>query len=427
MVDPKCATCGQTISPTTQEVEQCELCEHVDVTVVWCNEQCKTKGLSKHKEGKCAGAAGRSIDVTDEESYRHFCTPSCKVRIVTPRLRLRPVEWIDSPRVFKIKNDSLVSRMQLYGTVSSEAFCTSAFVSSYISDTIPCLLTQSSPGASRNRYVFGIEPRILKDGLRTIEPRPAGGAKHQLDSDGYVGNIAVELVNKAPMSGFNSTTRIARLIPKRGEVFTWPDRAEIEDTVEASLFYELHPSFWRQGIMSESLKAITSFIFQALNISSILLDPIESNVASIALAEQHGFKLVGEKRAWTGEKQLLCRLDFDGWKKGRKNQSRKKKKKGNVGTTEEPQAVSESVSEAPIPELHVEADREARKCCRWCQVPTSPATLGCSGCDWAFWCSQACKTADLTFSKGHSLECPSRIGKPSTTSPPKKTIPSAMS
>lgn len=295
----------------------------------------------------------------------------------------------------------------MYGTVSSEAFCTSAFVSSYISDTIPCLLTQSSPGASRNRYVFGIEPRILKDGLRTIEPRPAGGAKHQLDSDGYVGNIAVELVNKAPMSGFNSTTRIARLIPKRGEVFTWPDRAEIEDTVEASLceytlpserriksrlnpfspraVYELHPrfvtshtslspalthnhfldSFWRQGIMSESLKAITSFIFQALNISSILLDPIESNVASIALAEQHGFKLVGEKRAWTGEKQLLCRLDFDGWKKGRKNQSRKKKKKGNVGTTEEPQAVSESVSEAPIPELHVEADREARKCCRW--------------------------------------------------------------
>jgi len=46
-----------------------------------------------------------------------------------------------------------------------------------------------------------------------------------------------------------------------------------------------------------------------------------------------------------------------------------------------------------------------------CQLADSNAKIGCSKCDWAFWCCQACKTADVTYEAGHTRECSGRNGE----------------
>ncbi|GAA5999808.1 hypothetical protein JCM5350_000720 [Sporobolomyces pararoseus] len=415
----KCATCGKTsqyssttlkmrtlsdlliqlriclistVSLDSSAFEKCRLCNYVDLEVAWCDQQCKSKGFKVHAEVRCAGPAGRSINLKSESSYRHFCPPACRVEIITPRLRLRPVEMSDSTRIFKIKSDPLVSDMQLYGKIQTQK-ASDQFLEGYVGDSIPSLSSLASPSQSRTRYVFAIEPRTSKDGsTRSIQPRSFEGVAHELDAEGYIGNIAVELVEK---EGGWLSNRTDKVDPKRGKVFYYPEREELKDCVEATLFYELHPNFWRQGVMSEALKAILSFCFQTLNVPSILVDPQLFNKASITLAEQNGFKLVGEKSSWwSGAKQLVYRLEFEDWQRGRKKNQKKKKKADE--------------------ELHAHVDR--------CQVPTSNATLDCSGCDWGFWCSQPCKTADLTYNKGHSLYCHGRNGSPSSNPSTRKPL-----
>ncbi|GAA5969513.1 hypothetical protein JCM3765_000880 [Sporobolomyces pararoseus] len=411
MTEPKCATCGKTISFDSSSFKSCQLCKYVDLEIVWCDEKCRSKGLKSHEEGKCAGPSGRSIDLWDETSYRHFCPPPCRVEIVTPRLRLRPVEIRDRERIFKIKNDPLVSDMQLYGRIDTQK-AADQFLEGYVGDNIPCLSSLASPTQSRTRYVFAIEPRISKDGsIRSIQSRSFEGVKHELDAEGYIGNIAIELIDK---KGGWLSNRTDKVDPKRGKVFHYPERKELKDQVEVTLFYELHPNFWRQGIMSEALKAILSFCFQTLNVPSVLVDPQVFNEPSIALAEQNSFKLVGEKKSWwRGAKQLVYRLEFEDWQRGRKKNLKKKKKEKGKAVEEGTAGVD--CSENPrVPEADGDLAAERKKCCRWCQVPTSNATLDCSGCDWGFWCSQPCKTADLTYSRGHSTFCPGRNGYPST-------------
>ncbi|GAA6021080.1 hypothetical protein JCM11491_004409 [Sporobolomyces phaffii] len=406
-------------------------CSHVGITSAWCQERCKHKTLAAHERTKCAGPARRSINLDDEASYRHFCPPACRIEIVTPRLRLRPVEMSDTPRVFKIKNDPLVSDMQLYGRVASESSCRLQFVTTYVSDNIPSLKPSfPMPETSRTRYVFAIEPRVSKDdGTRMVQPRPWPGARHELDANGYIGNIALELTTTGQGGPFFNRSK--RFDPKVGEIFTFPEREEIKDTVEGTIFYELHPNFWRQGIMSEAFKAVLAFAFQTLRLSTVVVDPQEFNAGSIALAEAHGFEHVGDKTAFTGARQRLYRLGYAGWDRARGAKKKKNNRKKTKKEKDEPVVVvvAPSAQEAVVlddpddsarPTERAIVERAAvppdapvptleRKCCRWCQVPSSTtgATLGCSGCDWAFWCGQPCKTADLTYLHGHSVSCAS--------------------
>lgn len=57
----------------------------------------------------------------------------------------------------------------------------------------------------------------------------------------------------------------------------------------AEIGYELHPEYWRRGIMKEALKAITTFGYQNLDLERIeaLIEP--SNSASQRLVERCGF------------------------------------------------------------------------------------------------------------------------------------------
>ncbi|GAA5887463.1 hypothetical protein JCM16303_003421 [Sporobolomyces ruberrimus] len=365
MTGSKCTACGKPVSLESWIVVQCRLCQYVDLEVLWCDESCKKKSLKVHEEAKCAGPASRRIDINSEESYRHFCTPACRMEIVTPRLRIRPVELSDIPRVFKIKSDPLVSKMQLYGTVHSESQCSKQFVQGYVNDTIPALSTT----LNRTRYVFGIEPRILPDGTRSVLPRKHTEAKHDLDEEGYVGNIAVEMTDKGT-SGFFGSRGISSNRMRKGEVFRYPEREELKDKVEGTIFYELHPNFWRQGIVTEALKSIISFSFRTLNLSTIILDPQPFNAGSIALAEQNGFVKVGEKGSWVGTRQLVYKLEYDDWEKGRnKGRNKKRRKKGKGKDTVQGEATAgqdgvDDPEEAGLEE-NVAPVEEKRKCCRW--------------------------------------------------------------
>ena len=78
-------------------------------------------------------------------------------------------------------------------------------------------------------------------------------------------------------------------------------------TVEAG--YELHPDFWRQGIMTEALQAMVDFSFGAQELMPVhrieaLVSP--GNTGSIRLLEKQGFVREGLRREfgfWKGRYQ----------------------------------------------------------------------------------------------------------------------------
>ncbi|CEQ39019.1 SPOSA6832_00516, partial [Sporobolomyces salmonicolor] len=373
-------------------------------------------------------------------SWKDFCTPACKVEIITPRLRalpsssapspsddspepdsrgiahdcirlckgLRPVELGDNPRIFKIKNDRLVSSTQLYGEVNDPDDCLTYFTKGYIANQVPVLDSTGSHGNGRLRYVFAIEPRVGKDSKRMVEKKASyAGVRHDLDENGYIGNIAIELTATGTSASGYGTADIG-VEPRLGEVFYYPTRDEFADVAEAVLSLShippLPPSFWRQGIMSETIKAVLAFVFQDLGLPAAVVDPQAKNPSSIRLAEKAGFTYVQDKKSFAGTLQKVYRLTAEEWEKGRK----KKKKKSKAKNVEA--VVATEPGEGTEPEEAFETGRQ--KCCRWCQTPTSNATLGCSGCDWAAWCSPACKIADLTYRAGHAAACPGKGGSP---------------
>lgn len=95
----------------------------------------------------------------------------------------------DDKRIFAVKNERLVSSQQLYGVIDDPSIVLPFFTAGYLANNVPALESEGSPVAGRTRYVWAIEPRLNKDGTRTVEPKKAEGAKHDLDANGYIGNI----------------------------------------------------------------------------------------------------------------------------------------------------------------------------------------------------------------------------------------------
>lgn len=60
--------------------------------------------------------------------------------------------------------------------------------------------------------------------------------------------------------------------------------------------YELHSDYWRQGIMSEAVRALLEFCFDTLDVHRVEADVVEGNVASAALLKKAGFTLEGNWR-----------------------------------------------------------------------------------------------------------------------------------
>lgn len=57
--------------------------------------------------------------------------------------------------------------------------------------------------------------------------------------------------------------------------------------------YELHSDYWRQGLMSEAVRAVLQFCFDTLAAHRVEADVVEGNVASAALLKKAGFTLEG--------------------------------------------------------------------------------------------------------------------------------------
>ncbi|BGP16145.1 hypothetical protein JCM10213_006079 [Rhodosporidiobolus nylandii] len=267
--DLRCAHCGTAATKrrdASLPLVHCAECRFVDLDVAFCSQACYDAGIERHRTKNCVGEAKQRVFLDDPKSWKQFCTPACRVELVTPRLRVRPVEMGDNKRVFAIKQDPLVTRTQLYDSVPSENYAMFHFTRGYVSDL--------------------------------------------------------------------------------------------------------------------------------------------------------------GKRTRSGEAQLIFELTRADWDKGRKKSKSKKKKakkpadgeveKGSAGKVEE----AHEADAADPPEValgSVEPEKPAQ--CRWCQIPTNSAQLGCSGCSWAFWCSQACKNADLLYAYGHAKSCEGRGGDPTRRVP----------
>ncbi|BGP48129.1 hypothetical protein JCM10450v2_004001 [Rhodotorula kratochvilovae] len=328
----------------------------------------------------------------------------------------------DNDRLGSIKMDPLVNRTQLYGQPSLHEI-SRVFTRGYVENLIPALSSIGSRGAGRERYVFAIEPRREKDGTRAVQPRQVEDVRVELDAEGYIGNIAIEI-----------TDPVKELAPQGGAPVIYP-------TVEELAASKTHASTsYIRSLMSETIRALFPFIFRTLRLPHIIIDPLLTNDASILLAVKLGFTRVGEReaeggRSWGKGGQALFRLTREEWEReqGRKKAkaARKKKNKKAKGADaaareQEMEGLTVTIDGEEGDEARQQEERKAanpeetalqtvmaqKGICRWCQVPSNVAQLGCSGCDWAFWCSQPCKTADLTYRDGHALQCAGRGGDP---------------
>jgi len=64
----------------------------------------------------------------------------------------------------------------------------------------------------------------------------------------------------------------------------------------AELGYELHPTYWRQGLMTEALSAILTWGFSELGLHRIEATPLASHEASCGILLKLGFKHEGTLR-----------------------------------------------------------------------------------------------------------------------------------
>lgn len=64
----------------------------------------------------------------------------------------------------------------------------------------------------------------------------------------------------------------------------------------AEIGYELHPAFWNQGIMSETLSAVLAYGFNELGLHRIEANPLAENEPSCRLLLKLGFKFEGNLR-----------------------------------------------------------------------------------------------------------------------------------
>jgi hypothetical protein len=141
---------------------------------------------------------------------------------------------------------------------------------------------------------------------------------------------------------------------------------------------EVSPSHRRQGVMTEAIKEVNNFCFKTLRLPRVVIDPLETNPASLALAQTLGFKPVGTKRSVKGT-QNIFELTREDWDKGRKakKSSNKKKKKKTVDEGESAMAAAglETAADDP-PQVAAGAEPflvgGEEPCCRWC-VPLLPS------------------------------------------------------
>jgi ribosomal-protein-alanine N-acetyltransferase len=78
------------------------------------------------------------------------------------------------------------------------------------------------------------------------------------------------------------------------------------ESCEIEMGYDLQPSYWRKGYMSEALTAIIKFAAEEMKVKKIYAHISVDNIASIKIAEKMGFVKTGEQyyEVFRGEKYL---------------------------------------------------------------------------------------------------------------------------
>jgi [ribosomal protein S5]-alanine N-acetyltransferase len=127
---------------------------------------------------------------------------------------------------------------------------------------------------------------------------------HDLDTFNHL-NQAIGVIERRAKgfeSGYGIRWGIARksdnyLIGSCG--FTWDRQANA-----AEVGYELASQFWRQGIMSEALRAILNYGFEIRGVQFVIAQIMLENMASRRLLENLGFQSQGilkERGFWKGK------------------------------------------------------------------------------------------------------------------------------
>ncbi|ORY77623.1 hypothetical protein BCR35DRAFT_305389 [Leucosporidium creatinivorum] len=328
-------------------------------------------------------ARAESLLDLNEATYHLFMTEGCRLTLTTPRLVLRPVSLADSPRVFDIKREPTVNCYQLYGRNPTRDGVDDMTLG-YFLDNFPLAYSPSRPvttSLARVRYVFAITAGKNEQGKPKVSAKEVDGVK-MMNEKGYMGNIAIEIEQLEPTKQSDFAHKVYRwgTLPKH--VFRHPSTEQfISWGVHGGLFYEIHPSFWGQGLMTEAVEAVLRYCFDHLRLPSVVLDPFVENTASIKLARRFGGVYRKTRVTNYGSngrvKQEVWAISRDDWYEAEKGREK--------GTKERP-------------------NEEARDGCRWCQRPDFEVTVSCPRCDWARWCSTECRLADLSFSGRGPLE-----------------------
>ena len=271
------------------------------------------------------------------------------------------------------------------------------FLQRYIVSSIPRIKV-SEKGTCRGEYIFAItakDPSAI-----TIQPNADLRLANRLTSaEGYLGNIAIQL-----------NTNLTDLLPQAGTVARHPTSEQCAQAgLHATMFYEIHPQLWGQGLMTEGFTEVLRFAMEEVGCTKVMVstlhetdvcradyvqsDPTSGNDASIRLCTSSGMRFVKEEMHFYYKKpQLIHEITRDEW--FALNRPEQQPPKDHWGGKE---VCRWSVG------FHTTETELTARCLNF---RLAPPTIKCEGCDFAHYCSRECQKADwLWANKSHQTEC----------------------
>ncbi|RXK37979.1 hypothetical protein M231_04765 [Tremella mesenterica] len=333
-------------------------------------ETAKWTALLKNNRRKLTLPAFGLLDETSRSVLDTFLTPGCKnVELETPRLKLRQVQRGDLTGIRKIKTEPIVQKTQLYGAPTL-GLIQPAFQTRYIRSSIPRITTGHSRGY-REEYIFAITA-LNPDEITLSSGDQLKASNRISDAKGYLaGNIALRL----DLHG--------NLFPIPGQPALHPTFQQCDEAgLTGTLFYEIHPQLWGQGLMREAFREVVRFAMEEVGCESVLSDPMVGNEASIRLCLAIGMHLIKETTDNPyGKHQLVHSISRMEWYRlNRPELNLSEVGKGHWG---------------------------GKEVCRWCLNPRLWNPVVVCKCGWARYCSRECQRADWVWVGGHGTECTS--------------------
>ncbi|MCS7072435.1 MAG: GNAT family N-acetyltransferase [Anaerolinea sp.] len=82
-----------------------------------------------------------------------------------------------------------------------------------------------------------------------------------------------------------------------------------QDLRRSEVGYDLHRDYWRQGIMTEAMRAVIAFAFEQIDLNRLYAQTRADNLASIRLLEKLHFHREGTLRAHLRDRVSGCFID----------------------------------------------------------------------------------------------------------------------